>query len=164
MTESDFNIIEQLLASTVPDDIREGLKLVRERISEVSSDEAERLVEMVSTLFYVDAFDHPELAPVVDEAISVVADSGKLIIPTLLKKLDAGDFKAQIAIAQALGGMGTLAIQPLISEYRYSGDPTRRSFILYALGKIKSMEVVQAAPIALDAVESVNLELRDTAT
>jgi len=52
----------------------------------------------------------------------------------------------------------------LMLEYASTTDPTRRSFILYTLGKIKSPKIVQAAPLALEAAQSPDRELRDTAT
>ena len=69
-----------------------------------------------------------------------------------------------MAFAHALGRMGSNAIKPLMTEYGSSIDPARRSFILYALGKIKSAEIVEALALALKAAESPSLELRDTAT
>ena len=52
----------------------------------------------------------------------------------------------------------------MMMAYSSATDPTFRAFILYALGKIKSPKVVQAAALALEAAQSPNLELRDTAT
>ena len=51
-----------------------------------------------------------------------------------------------------------------MTEYQASSDPARRTFLLFALGKIKSPEIVQAANLALEAARSPDLELRDTAT
>jgi HEAT repeat protein len=81
----------------------------------------------------------------------------------LLEKLDAGDLKAQIAAAHALGKMGSHAIGPLTSAFQSTTDPERRSFVLYALGKIKSPEVERVVNLALEAVKSDNNEMRDTA-
>jgi HEAT repeat protein len=60
--------------------------------------------------------------------------------------------------------MGADAIKPLMTEYQASTDPVRRTFALYALGKIQSAQIIQAAPLALEAAQSEDLELRDTAT
>jgi HEAT repeat protein len=51
-----------------------------------------------------------------------------------------------------------------LTKYAWSTDPTLRAFLLYALGKIKSPKILQAAPLALEAAHSPDLELRDTAT
>lgn len=164
MTKESLDIVKKFLASTRAEEIQQGLALVKKEISKTTSTEAGSLLEMVSTLFYIDPLDQPDLVPLVDEAISIVAQFGTSNIPSLVQKLDAGDLKAQMAFAHALGRIGTDAIKPLMMEYGASIDPARRSFILYALGKIKSAEIVEALPLALEAAESPSLELRDTAT
>lgn len=156
--------IEELLASTKPEELRQGLELVREEISRIGDDEARPLYEMVSSVFWIDLLDRPDLVPVIDEAVSLVAGFGRWVIPVLVQNLDAGDLKAQIVVAHALGRMGTPAIEPLLAEYQSSSDPGRCAFILYSLGKIKSPEIVQAAPFVLEAAQSPDRELRDTAT
>jgi len=70
-----------------------------------------------------------------------------------------------MAIAQALGRMGSAAIPALIDQYHCAcPEPGCRAFILYALGKVKSPEIVKAAPVALKAAAAADLELRDSAT
>ena len=156
--------IESLLASTEPDEIRRGLELAEQEFSQSGFSSVKHLVEIVSTLFYIDPLDRPELVPLVDDAISLIARFGKPAVPILVEKLEAGDLKSQIAIAHALGRIGTDAIEPLIAEYKSSKDPARRAFSLYALGKIKSPKIVQAADCVIEAAQSPDLELRDTAT
>jgi HEAT repeat protein len=152
------------LASTRFEDLRRGLELAELEIVKVGSSEAKPIFEMVSPLFYIDALDHPELVPILDEAVNLAARLGPPIIPILIDNLNAGDLKAQWAIAHVLGRIGADAINPMMMAYASATDPTMRAFILYALGKIKSPKIAQAAALALDAAESLNLELRDTAT
>lgn len=128
-----------------------------------SPEERLALFEMVAALFYIDPFDRPDLAPVLDEAITTVADFGPEFIPALLLHLDAGDVKAQIAVGHVLGRMGAAAVKPLVTAYQATTDADRRSFILYALGKIPSPEVAAAVPLAIDGASSPDRELRDTA-
>jgi len=164
MPENSFQTIQALLTSTEPDDLRQGLELIRSEIARIGSSEARPLFEMVTAIFYIDPLDRPDLMPVLDEAISLVVGFGEWVIPVLIKTLEAGDIKAQMAVAQALGRIGADSIRPLIAEYETSIDPDRHIFVLYALGKIKSPAIVQAAPLAIDAAQSTDLELRDTAT
>jgi HEAT repeat protein len=164
MQAQELDAIETLLASAKPQEVQKGLELVKNEISRVGVDEAKPLFEMVSTLFYIDPLDRPDLAPILEEAISLVVGFGKWVIPVLLQKLDAGDLKAQMASAQALGRIGADAIAPLMAEYQSASDPARRIFILYALSKIKSPKIVEAASLALEAAQSPDRELRDTAT
>ncbi|MBI3005010.1 MAG: hypothetical protein HYY49_06290 [Ignavibacteriales bacterium] len=164
MAKKSLESLKKLLASTRPEEIRQGLELVKKEISQATSTERESLLEMLSALFYIDPLDEPDLVSLVDEAISIVAQFGTSVIPLLVQKLDAGDLKAQMAVAHALGRIGADAIKSLILEYESSKDPARRSFILYALGKIKSPEIAAALSLALEASQSPSLELRDTAT
>lgn len=164
MEESFRRDIERLLTSHTPEELHRGLELVKREISKIGSDEARPLFEMVSTLFYIDPIERPDLAPLLNEAIALVVGFGKWVIPILLQQLDGGDLKAQMAIANALGRLGADAIAPLMAEYRSSTDQDRRQFILYALGKIKSPKIVQVADCAREAAQAENHELRDTAT
>ncbi|MDZ7344606.1 MAG: hypothetical protein ONA90_08835 [candidate division KSB1 bacterium] len=164
MQEKSLRAIEKLLASANPEEVRQGLELVKREISQVGSDQARPLFEMVSTLFYIDPFERPDLVPILNEAISLVVGFGRWVIPALVQKLDEVDFKAEMASANALGRIGADAIVPLVAEYHASLEPARRIFILYALSKIKSPQIVQAASLALEAARSADRELRDTAT
>jgi len=164
MPDDSYRTIRSLLASARSEDLRKGIELAELEIVKVGSREAKPIFEMVSALFYIDALDHPELVPILDDAVSLAARLGSSIIPVLIENLNAGDFKAQWAVAHVLGRIGADAIKPMMDEYTSSADSTLRAFILYALGKIKSSKIVQAAPLALQAAQSPNLELRDTAT
>lgn len=164
MPDDSYRTIRTLLASTRFDDLRRGLELAELEIVKVGSSEARPIFGMISPLFYIDALDHPELVPILDEAVNLAARLGPPIIPILIESLNAGDLKAQWAIAHVLGRIGADAIGPMMMAYATATDPTMRAFILYALGKIKSPKIVQAAALTLEAAESLNLELRDTAT
>ena len=164
MEEELYRTIGTLLASTEPDKILEGLGLVRAQVPAIGEAESRRLFELVFPLFYIDPLDLPGHVPVLEEAIAVVGSFGKGIIPMLIQSLGSGDVKAQMVIAQALGRMGADAIAPLIAQYGGCPEPGCGAFVLYALGKIKSPQILTAAPVALDAAGSADLELRDSAT
>jgi HEAT repeat protein len=164
MSEDSYRTIRTLLASTRFEDLRKGLELAELEIVKIGSSEAKPIFEMVQALFYIDTLDHPELVPILDEAVNLAARLGSSIIPILMEHLNAGDLKAQWAIAHVLGRIGADAIKPMMMAYASATDPTLRAFILYALGKIKSPKIIQAAALPLEAAQSTNLELRDTAT
>jgi len=164
MDEHLRHTIERLLSSHRPEELHQGLELIKKEISRVGSDEAGTLFEMVSTIFYIDPLDRPDLAPLVNEAIALVVGFGKWVIPPLLQQLDASDLKAQIAVANALGRLGADAVPLLLHEYETAAEPARRQFVIYALGKIKSPRVAQAIAPALEAAAAPDRELRDTAT
>lgn len=155
--------IRTLLASSEPAEIRQGLALVEQEITRLGSREARPLFEIVSSVFYLDPLDRPDLVPVLDEAISLVVGFGDWVIPVLVDHLEAGDVKAQLAVGHALGRIGADAIAPLLAKYDAVADPSVRPFVLYALGKISSPRVVEAVPLMLEALLSEDLETRDTA-
>ena len=163
MPDKAHRKIETLLTSSKPEELREGLDLVKRGMHSESIEEARSVFEKLSSVFYVDPLDHPELMPYIDEAITLVVGFGKWVIPVLVEKLDEGDLKAQIVCANALGRIGADAISPLIKEYQSASDSERCIFILYALSKIKSPKIVKAAKVVIGAAKSDNLELRDTA-
>lgn len=164
MPDHVFPRIEKLFASTNPADLRQGLDLVKQEIARVGSENAQPLFEMISSIFYIDPLELPELLPLLNEALSLIVGFGKWVIPVLIQQLDAGDVKAQMAVAHALGRIGVDAIGPLLDEYQAKPDAAHRDFVLYALSKIKSPQIVQAAPYVLESATSSDLELRDTAT
>jgi hypothetical protein len=155
--------IRRLLSSADAGDLGRGLDLVRREIARVGSEEARPLFEAVSSVFYLDPLDRPDLVPVLDEAVGLVAGFGEWVIPVLVDRLEAGDVKAQLAAGHALGRIGADAIAPLMAKYDAVADPAVRPFVLYALGKICSPRVVQAVPMLLAAAGSEDLETRDTA-
>jgi HEAT repeat protein len=162
--KSETESLETLFQSSDPYELRRALQIVRDEVSRVGTEAARHLFELVSSLFYIDPLDRPDLAPVLDEAISMVIGFGDWVIPALVENLDQGDIKAQMASAEALGRIGADAIDPLMEKYRDSEDPDTLAFVLYGLGKIKSPLVARAVDLALDGAGSGDLELRDTAT
>jgi hypothetical protein len=164
MPNDSYQAIRMLLASTHLTDLDKGLELAKTEISKAGVREAKLLFEIVSALFYIDAYDHPELVPIINKAIDLLVNFGSRMIPILIESLDAGDIKARWAIANILGRIGTDSITPLMAAYVSTTDLTLRAFILYALGKVKSPDVLNAVGIVLEAAQSSDQELRDTAT
>lgn len=165
MEEERQRTISGLLDSHEPEDLLRGLALIKADTPQAGPADVAQLCELMLPLFYIDPLDYPEHVPVIEEAIAVTAALGEQAIPILIQNLEAGDVKAQMALAQALGRMGAKAVDPLITEYGSTcPDPACRAFLLYAIGKVKAPEVVRAVPLALEAAGSPDQELRDTAT
>jgi HEAT repeat protein len=164
MPEDPYRSIRKLLAGTRPEELREGLDLIKKEIAKAGSSESKPLFEILSTLFYIDPLDHPEFVPILDEAVSLAVGFGAWVIPVLVDNLIAGDLKAQWAIAHVLGRIGADSIGPMMAKYASAPDPRLRAFLLYAMGKIKSPKIVRVADVVIEAARSPDLELRDTAT
>lgn len=163
MPADKYNEIKGLLNSFDSKEIHQGLVMIREELSNISEEDAKSLFDMVSALFYIDLLDHPEHAYVLDEAVGLVADFGEFVVPILLDNLDAGDMKAQLTIGHAFGRIGEVGIEPLLESYKCEESEECRTFLVYALGKIRSPKILDAFEQVLEAAKSENLELRDTA-
>lgn len=165
MVEDLTRAIGKLLSSTDPETVSVGLEKAWARLPSASIDEKLRYVEMASALFYIDTLDHPEYLPVVEDAIALVGSVGEPAIPILMQELEGGDVKAQMAIGLAMGHMGAAAIPVLLEQYHnLCPESGCRAFVLYALGKIKSPQILEALPTALEAAGSDDQEVRDSAT
>ncbi|MBC8402667.1 MAG: HEAT repeat domain-containing protein [Candidatus Marinimicrobia bacterium] len=152
------------LSSADPRIISEGIEELEAELKiDPGEEELSLMFDALSSLFYVDTFDRPDLRTVRDEAQRVIASMGPKAIPLILARLENTDLKAELVFAQTCGLMGDKAISTLIESYDQRREAIFRSFILYAFGKIRSAKIVDALPIVLQAVKSPSRELEDTA-
>jgi len=156
--------IEKLLAGSTREEVRQGLELAKAEIARCGPEDAREAIDAVTSLFYIDPLDRPDLKPCIDEAVDLVIGFGRQVIPNLLETLDEGDVKAQLVVANALGRIGADALEPLLEAYRTARDHHRREFALYAIGHIRSPKVVAALPLVLEGLEDEDPGMRDTAT
>ncbi len=125
---------------------------------------AEVIEDVISALFFIDLGDHPEMIEVKDKAIKVLSEFGKKVIPYCLKNLAETDMKAALDYARVLGLIGKDAVEPLLEEYQKTSSGDTRSFILYAMSKVKDKYIVKTLPLIISEASSQNDEIRDTAT
>ncbi len=164
MDQDKLKRIEQLLAGSTPAEVRQGLELAREEIVRCGPEDAREAIDAITSLFYIDPLDRPDLKPCIDDAVDLVIGLGRQVIPSLLETLDEGDVKAQLVVANALGRIGADALEPLLEAYHGARDHHRKEFALYAIGHIRSPKVVRALPLALEGLEDDDPGMRDTAT
>lgn len=143
--------------------IRNGLEGLARRLPDLRDADFEEAVQAVIGLFYVDPADHPEMAPVLEQAEGILAEQGTRAFPAIFRSLQESDLKVHFHLAAALGRMGYDALEPLLAAYRQAQEPYLRIFALYALGKIRDARVIEALPVLFAALEDPNPELRDTA-
>jgi len=152
----------QYLRSEEKLQILKGLEGLGKGLSTLEGRELEEAVQAVTSLFYIDPVDHPELLPVLEQAEAVLSDQRARIIPVILQCLEETDLKAHFHLASVLGRMGYAAVGPLLEEYRRSDEAYARIFTLYALGKVKDPKVLEAVPALFEALGDANPEVRDT--
>ncbi len=141
----------------------QGLKEIEPEILKMKEKEFKETVFAVSSLFYVDPIERPDLQEIVDKATQIIASLKGKSFPYLFSMMLDSDFKKDFNIAKTFGLIGEEAIQPLLDAFKKSEDQAQRTFILYALGKVKVPQVKMALPILIKSLEDENREIRDSA-
>jgi HEAT repeat protein len=157
----DVDNLINMLSSENKEKILAALEEVANNIGIIP---AEVIEDVISALFFIDLGDHPEMIEVKDKAIKVLSQFGKKIIPYCIKNLAETDMKAALDYARVLGLIGKDAVDPLMEEYQKTESGDTRSFILYALSKVKDKYIVKSLPLIISEASSQNDEIRDTAT
>ena len=157
----NFDRLIDLISSENKEKILQGLDEIEKNIDKIP---AEVVEDVVASLFFIDLGDHPEMVDVKDRATKTLSMFGPKVIPFCLKSLEESDMKAALNFARVLGYVGGDVIDPLIEEYYKTDDPDRKSFILYAMSKVRAKDVKRAIPLVISAISSDNREVRDTAT
>jgi HEAT repeat protein len=145
-----------------PDAIEEGLAYLAANLGGLPETGFRAAVEEVCSLFYVDTADRPDLQPLLDRAVQVLAAQGPRIVPQILELMRGSDIKSHLYLARTLAAIGRpalLALRRVIA----TEDPYSRSFALFALGKIRDPAVKEALPEAIGALMHPDKEVRDSA-
>ncbi|MDP6339630.1 MAG: hypothetical protein QF842_04775 [Candidatus Marinimicrobia bacterium] len=121
------------------------------------------MFDAITSLFYIDPFDRPDLRTAIEKAVKTVARMGAAAIPLVMEKIADPDIKAELNFARACGLMDESAIAPLLNVIQSRSGTPEMAFALYALGKIQSPKVVAALPLVLEKVNSPQKECEDTA-
>ncbi len=157
----DVNHIIDLISSENKEKILQGLEEVEKNVNFIPTGTIE---DVISTLFFIDLGDHPEMIEVKEKATKVLSKFGKNVIAYCIKNLAETDLKAALDYARVLGIIGKDALDPLLDEYQNTTCGDTRSFILYAISKIKDKYVTKSLPLIISETSSQNDEIRDTAT
>ena len=140
-----------------------GLSELEDLMQNAEPEQFTQAVEAISGLFYIDPYDRPDLKPVVDRASEILAANRSRTLEFLVEKLTDADIKFGFNVARTLGLMGAAALGKLIQAFENTDDTAGRSFIVYAIGKIKDPVLVEAIPLLLQASGDSNREVRDSA-
>ena len=97
----------QSLQSEHPDAIGEGIGYLRTRMGSLPEAEFRGAVEQLCSLFYVDTADRPDLQPLLDRAVAVVAGQGPRIVGQLLELMKGSDIKSHLYLARTLAASAT---------------------------------------------------------
>jgi HEAT repeat protein len=114
-------------------------------------------------LFYVDTGDRPDLQPLLERAVTVLAANGSRVVSLLLEQLRGSDIKSHLYLARTLGVIGRPALAALRRVVATEEDPYSRSFALFALGKVRDATVREALPEVVGSLMHPDKEVRDSA-
>jgi HEAT repeat protein len=139
----------QCLHSDRPERIGEGLEYPRVGLGALPEAEFRGAVEQLCALFYVDTADRPDLQPLLDRAVALLAAQGPRVISQLLELMKGSDIKSHLYLARTLAYLGQPAL-PALRRVIATEDPYSRSFALFAenvpasqLGEDRRAEILE---------------------
>jgi len=162
MTVDSLATALRSLQSVKPDAVGEGLEYLRVRLASLPEAEFRRAVEELCSLFYVDTADRPDLQPLLDRAVAVLAGPGPRVVAQLLELMKGSDIKSHLYLARTLAAIGHPALSPL-RRVIATEDPYSRSFALFAVGKVHDPAVREALPEVIGSLMHPDKEVRDSA-
>jgi len=162
MTIDTLSAALESLQSDRPDRIGEGLEYLKTHTGSLPEAEFRRAVEELCSLFYVDPADRPDLQPLLDRAVAVLAAQGPRVIGQLLELMQGSDIKSHLYLARTLGYIGQAAL-PALRRVIATEDPYSRSFALFAVGKVHDLAVREALPEVIGSLMHPDKEVRDSA-
>jgi hypothetical protein len=163
MPAVSFEAALQALRSDRPDRVEESLDFLAERMPGLTEVEFRTAGESLCALFYVDTADRPDLQPVLERAVTVLAAQGARAVSLLLEQLRGSDIKSHLYLARTLGAIGRLALAALRRVVATEEDPYSRSFALFAIGKVRDPTVQEALPEVVGSLMHPDKEVRDSA-
>jgi len=163
MVESSLEALFERLRASAVDELLDALFELRRRVPALEARERAAVADAVSSLFYLDVNDRPELNAVIDQAVRLVHALGAELIPTHLQEMRGSDFKALFCFARVLALFGAEAVGPIIEACRDTGDSHLLVGGIYALTKIRHSAALEALPLILEQAASPDSEVRDTA-
>jgi len=159
----DLDALASELADADPGVVRRAVDRVGAHLGRLDEAGFRRAVEMLTSLFYVDIADLPDLEAVLDHTVEVLAARGRRVVPHLLRQMQGSDIKSHLWLARALGRMGADALPSLRTLLATAEDPYARAFALYAIGKMSTPGVVRALPEVIGSLMHPDREVRDSA-
>jgi HEAT repeat protein len=165
MTEKP-NVLDQLIDELTvgePAALESAVEKMRSELGKLDGADYRRAIEALSSLFYVDTADRPDLESPVDRATEVLAEEGAKVVSILLAQMEGSDIKSHLYLARILGRIGCDALPKLRDYLATAEDPYSQSFALYALGKLTCPELAYALPEVLGCLIHPDKEVRDSA-
>jgi HEAT repeat protein len=146
-----------------PRTVEEGIDFLRPRLAGLDGADLRSAVEGLCSLFYVDTGDRPDLQPLLDRAVEILAAQGTRVVSQLLELMRGSDIKCHLYLARTLGAIGPPALPALRRAIATEDDPYSRSFALFAVGKVHAPEVRETLSEVIGSLLHPDKEVRDSA-
>jgi HEAT repeat protein len=163
MLDEDFRSAIESLRSTRVEEIERAIDHLREHLGTLPEEQFRAAVEAMSSLFFVDTYDRPDLESALDRVVEALASAGQKVVHLLLEFMRGSDIKSHLYLATTIGLIGNPALPALRLFVATEEDPYSRSCALFALGKIRDPEVRQALPEMVGSLMHPDKEVRDSA-
>lgn len=163
MPKTDIDAIFEAMKSEDPVDVRKAVASIGGMIDDLELRQIPAVVEVLSSLFYIDLGDKPDWTQVVEDTVSVIASIGEAAVPTLIWLLGESDYKANLMMARALGRIGPPAYGPLKDLFYNPPTPWHRSLSMFGLAKMHEAALMEILPDTVSALDDSDREIRDTA-
>lgn len=138
---SDLSELARKLRSRDVRVVRAAVHEIQEIACEFPEDRDSEVAEILSSLFYIDKYDRPDLQIAVDDALVAVSELGEPVIPFLIERMCESDLNATLCFCRALGRIGGAAVDPIMAAYEKTDCPYVKATALYALSKIQDRSV-----------------------
>lgn len=163
MAKADIQTIFELMKSEDPAEVRKAVAKISGMIDDIEPGLVPDVVEVLTSLFYIDLGDKPDWVTVVEDTVSVIASFGEGAVPTLVWLLGESDYKANLMMARALGRIGPPAYGHLKDLFYNPPTPWHRSLSMFALAKMHEAALMEIFPDTVTALDDSDREIRDTA-
>jgi len=163
MTPVDLGPLYSAMMSNDPTITRKAVAELASELDSLAPSQIPEVVEVMSSLFYIDMGDKPQYVGVVEDVVSTIAAIGEKAVPTLMALMCDSDLKATLMFGRTLGRIGPPAYGPLKDLFYRAETPHQRVLALFALAKMHEAALMEIFPDLVTALDDSDREVRDTA-
>ena len=161
MEENKIKEIEELLQSNDLSKVKTGLVKAEDFIG--GGEYSDDLIEVLTSLFFIDVYEYPEWRESVEKAAGIIALTGTKSLTPLFHLLEKADAKAQFYFALTIGMIGIDGLDIVLQKLQSTESNFIKILLIFALGKIKNPEIKKVIPDLIIYLEDTDTEIRDTA-
>ena len=163
MAPIDLQLLHAAMLTNDPAFTQKALDRLAGELGKLDPKQAPELVEILSSLFYIDLGDKPEYVHAVEDTVATIAAIGEPAVPVLMQLMCDADLKATLMLGRTLGRIGPPAYGALKDLFYRAQTPHQRVLALFALAKMHEAALMEIFPDLVTALDDSDREVRDTA-